>query len=92
MHHVAGAASAQVATNPAAGSTPQPPPSAAPAATAAAVITVSEEPKSLSAALAEAHLSQYETALRELGAAFVPDLADLEAEDLVGIGMKKLEA
>ena len=32
-----------------------------------------------------------ETALRELGAAFVTDLVGLEEDDLVEIGMKKLE-
>jgi hypothetical protein len=49
------------------------------------------EPKDLAAILQEANLSQYETALRELGASFGTDLAELEEDDLVEIGMKKLE-
>ena len=52
---------------------------------------VSTEPKSLSTFLAEANLAQYEEALREAGAAFVSDLGDLTQEDLLEIGMKKLE-
>ena len=51
------------------------------------------EPKSLATVLQEAHLSQYESALREqLGASFSADLADLAQDDLIEIGMKKLEA
>eukprot|EP01043_Picozoa_sp_COSAG02_P059762 COSAG02_NODE_7674_length_2900_cov_3.148518_1_plen_371_part_00 len=49
------------------------------------------EPKDLAVVLQEASLSQYETALRELGAAFGADLVGLEEDDLVEIGMKKLE-
>jgi hypothetical protein len=49
------------------------------------------EPKDLAAILQEANLSQYETALRELGASFGADLAELEEDDLVETGMKKLE-
>ena len=49
------------------------------------------ERKDLAAILQEANLSQYETALRELGASFGTDLAELEEDDLVEIGMKKLE-
>jgi hypothetical protein len=50
-----------------------------------------DQPKSLAVILQEANLSQYESALRELGASFGTDLAGLEEEDLVEIGMKKLE-
>ena len=45
----------------------------------------------LSTALQAAQLSQYETALRELGCTVPADLADLEDEDLMEMGMKKLE-
>ena len=45
----------------------------------------------LSSALQSAQLSQYETALRELGCTVPADLADLEDEDLMEMGMKKLE-
>ena len=38
------------------------------------------------------NLSQYETALRELGAVEVTDLCDLEQADCDRIGMKKMEA
>jgi hypothetical protein len=37
-------------------------------------------------------LSQYETALRELGAVEMTDLCDLEQADCDRIGMKKMEA
>ena len=50
-----------------------------------------DQSKSLAVVLQEANLSQYESALRDLGAAFGNDLAGLEEEDLVEIGMKKLE-
>ena len=45
----------------------------------------------LSSALQSAQLSQYETALRELGCTVPADFADLEDEDLMEMGMKKLE-
>ena len=45
----------------------------------------------LSTVLQSAQLSQYETALRELGCTVPADLADLEDEDLMEMGMKKLE-
>ena len=45
----------------------------------------------LSTALQAAQLSQYETALRELGCTVPADFADLEDEDLMEMGMKKLE-
>ena len=60
-------------------------------ADAQAAPTARPQPKSLSATLADGQLAQYETALRELGAAFASDLAQLEERDLVEIGMKKLE-
>ena len=45
----------------------------------------------LSTVLQSAQLSQYETALRELGCTVPADFADLEDEDLMEMGMKKLE-
>jgi hypothetical protein len=60
-------------------------------ADAQAAPTARPQPKSLSATLADGQLAQYETALRELGAAFASDLAHLEERDLVEIGMRKLE-
>ena len=45
----------------------------------------------LSTFLQQNLLGQYETKLRELGAAVVADLADVEEDDLLQIGMKKLE-
>ena len=70
-----------------------PPTMATPAVVAAPVPDpqVNAQPKSLSAALADAFLSQYEEALRELGCAFVSDLVDLEEQDMVEIGLKKIE-
>ena len=49
------------------------------------------EPKSLSVALEDANLGQYEIALRDLGAVVTADLAGLEDADMAGMGMKKLE-
>ena len=49
------------------------------------------EPKSLSVALEDANLGQYEIALRDLGAVVTADLAGLEDADMADIGMKKLE-
>ena len=47
--------------------------------------------ESLAGILQGANLSQYEPALRELGASFGTDLAGLAEDDLVEIDMKKLE-
>ena len=52
----------------------------------------SDEGGSLKAALETAHLSQYEDALRQLGVGTAADLVDLEEQDLIEIGMKKIEA
>jgi hypothetical protein len=46
----------------------------------------------LASALAGAKLLQYEHALRELGCVDAGDLADVEEEDLLEMGMKKIEA
>ena len=46
----------------------------------------------LSQVLSAAHLSHYESALRELGCEMPDHLADLEEQDLVELGMKKVEA
>ena len=66
------------------------------AAAAAAAPPASAPPatfgQDLSAALASARLSQYEAALRELGCKVTEDLAELEEQDLMEIGMKKIEA
>lgn len=53
---------------------------------------ISSQKHSLSTFLIAQNLSQYETALRELGAVEVTDLCDLEQADCDRIGMKKLEA
>ena len=45
----------------------------------------------LSKALQSARLSHYEAALRELGAAFVEDLKDVDEADLTKLGMKRVE-
>ena len=45
----------------------------------------------LSNALQSARLSHYEAALRELGAAFVEDLKDVDEADLTKLGMKRVE-
>lgn len=77
-----------------AGASYAPPTMAAPAAVdaaAGAAPTATAQPKSLSATLADAHLDQFETALRELGVAFASDLVHVEEQDLVEIGMKKME-
>ena len=77
-----------------AGASYVPPTMATPVAAVAdaqAAPTARPQPKSLSATLADGQLAQYETALRELGAAFASDLAHLEERDLVEIGMRKLE-
>jgi hypothetical protein len=70
---------------------PQPLPLSNPGANYVPPTMTTPVPKSLSATLADAHLAQYETKLRELGAAFPSDLSQLEEQDLVEIGMKKLE-
>ena len=54
--------------------------------------TASKNTDSLKAALETAHLSQYEDALRQLGVGTAADLVDLEEQDLIEIGMKKIEA
>ena len=46
----------------------------------------------LSATLNEAHLSKHEPALRQLGVGQFSDLAELLEQDLIGIGMTKIEA
>ena len=46
---------------------------------------------SLTEALATARLTQYEDALRELGCEIVQDLADVQEQDLMEIGLKKIE-
>ena len=51
---------------------------------------VDTQPKSLSATLTDANLAQYEEALHELGCTTTEHLCDLEEEDMVGIGMKKM--
>jgi hypothetical protein len=48
-------------------------------------------PLGLSVALENARLAKYESALRELGCELVVDLADLEEQDLMELGMKKIE-
>ena len=48
------------------------------------------QPKSLLATLTDANLAQYEEALHELGCTATEHLCDLEEEDMVGIGMKKM--
>ena len=52
----------------------------------------SEEGGSLKSALEAARLSQYEEALRQLGVGTAADLVDVEEQDLIEIGMKKVEA
>ena len=72
----------------------------APAVAAAAVVAQPLESapapapivQDLSQVLSAAHLSHYESALRELGCELPAHLADLEEQDLVELGMKKLEA
>ena len=53
---------------------------------------ITTQAESLSAFLMRTNLSQYETALRELGAVEVVHLLDLDQADCEGIGMKPLEA
>ena len=48
--------------------------------------------QTLSEVLANANLSQYEEALRDLGCAEVDDLRNLEEADLVETGMKKVRS
>eukprot|EP01043_Picozoa_sp_COSAG02_P028959 COSAG02_NODE_1783_length_10942_cov_1025.230266_2_plen_155_part_00 len=45
----------------------------------------------LSVVLRQVYLSQFEDSLRQLGCAMIEDLRELEEEDLVEIGMKKIE-
>ena len=52
----------------------------------------SAEGDSLKSALETARLSQYEDALRQLGVVTAADLVDVEEQDLIEIGMKKVEA
>ena len=52
---------------------------------------VSAEHLSLSEALDSARLTKYEDAFRDLGCEIVQDLADLEEQDLMEIGMKRVE-
>lgn len=52
---------------------------------------ISAEQLSLSEALNGARLNKYEDAFRDLGCEIVQDLADLEEQDLMEIGMKKVE-
>lgn len=75
---------------------PEPEPSSEPAAGAdadadAGAAALELQPDDLSSALRGAHLSQYEDALRELGCINFEDLKDLDAEDMMEIGMKKIE-
>ena len=49
------------------------------------------QPLGLSAALESARLAKYESALRDLGCEHVVDLADLEEQDFMELGMKKIE-
>lgn len=51
----------------------------------------SAEHLSLAEALTGARLMKYEDALRELGCEIIQDLADLEEQDMMEIGMKKIE-
>jgi hypothetical protein len=67
---------------------PAPAPRRAPAPAPAPAVV---KPATLSAALAAAHLSQYEDALRALGCAEPADLADCEEADMMELGMKKME-
>ena len=60
-------------------------------APAARLVAASAPVTDLTAALKGAHLSQYEDALRELGCADVVDLAEMDEQDLVELGMKKIE-
>ena len=46
---------------------------------------------SLAAALESARLAKYENGLRELGCEIIADLADVEDQDLMELGMKKIE-
>ena len=48
-------------------------------------------PLSLSGALESARLAKHEDALRELGCEILGDLQDLEEQDLVELGLKKIE-
>lgn len=83
----------QEATNPVASDAPPIPAVAVDAADSKAQPTTAnaDDGASLTELLAELKLTQFEAALGELGAAFVSDLADLEEQDLIEIGMKKLE-
>jgi hypothetical protein len=61
-------------------------PSAQPAAVPASMAS------DLTSALEGAQLSQFEDALRELGCTEATDLAEVQEEELVAMGMKKIEA
>jgi hypothetical protein len=69
----------------------------APTATLAAPVhqiadPITNQAEPLSAFLMRTNLSQYETALRELGSVEVVHLLDLDQADCEGVGMKPLEA
>jgi hypothetical protein len=77
---------------PAAGvSRPASPPQATEQQPHAATVQALSTPIGLSAALESARLAKYDDALRGLGCEIVQDLADVEDQDLVELGLKKIE-